>query len=133
VALFGASDVYLIKQTSAPVPNSTSMTIKVIGHQWWWEVRYENGRAVTANEIHIPARTRVNVVATTADVIHSFWVPQLNRKIDMVPGMHNRVLLYSSRTGAFRGQCSQFCGFQHAHMSMYVFVQSRAAFRSWLN
>src|SRR5437764_489028 len=79
---------------------------------WWWMVR---------------------VAATTADVIHSFWVPQLNRKIDMVPGMHNRVLLYSSRTGVFRGQCSQFCGFQHAHMSMYVFVQSRAAFRSWLN
>ena len=58
VRLFGASDVYLIKQTSAPVPNSTSMTIQVIGHQWWCEVRYENGRAVTANEIHIPARTR---------------------------------------------------------------------------
>jgi cytochrome c oxidase subunit II len=87
---------------------------------------------VTANEIHIPARTRVNLVATTADVIHSFWVPQLNRKIDMVPGMENRVLLYSSKTGVFRGQCSQFCGFQHAHMAMYVFVQPRAAFDAWL-
>ena len=133
IALFGVSDVYLVRQTSPPNPRSTSMTVDVTGHQWWWEVRYPGTPAVTANEIHIPVNTHVNVVATTADVIHSFWVPQLNRKIDMVPGMHNRVLLYSSRTGAFRGQCSQFCGFQHAHMSMYVFVQSRAAFRSWLN
>lgn len=132
VALFGVADVYLIRQTSPPNPRSTAMTINVIGHQWWWEVRYPGTQAVTANEIHIPVGTRVNVVATTADVIHSFWVPQLNRKVDMVPGMHNRVLLYSNRTGLFRGQCSQFCGFQHAHMSMYVFVQPRAAFNSWL-
>jgi cytochrome c oxidase subunit II len=132
IALFGVSDVYLVRQTSAPSPRSTAVTVDVIGHQWWWEVRYPGTGAVTANEIHIPVGTRVNVVATTADVIHSFWVPQLDRKIDMVPGMHNRVLLYSNTTGVFRGQCSQFCGFQHAHMSMYVFVQPRSAFHSWL-
>jgi cytochrome c oxidase subunit 2 len=132
VALFGISDVYLIKQTAPPDPRSTAMTVDVIGHQWWWEVRYPGTSAVTANEIHIPARTRVNVVATTADVIHSFWVPALNRKIDMIPGRENRILLYASKPGVFRGQCSQFCGFQHAHMSMYVFAQTPAAFRSWL-
>jgi cytochrome c oxidase subunit 2 len=132
IALFGASDVYLVGQTSSPNPRTTAMTIDVIGHQWWWEVRYPGTTAVTANEIHIPVDTRVNVVATTADVIHSFWVPQLNRKIDMIPGLSNRILLYSNRTGAFRGQCSQFCGFQHAHMAMWVFVQTKAAFRSWL-
>ncbi len=93
IALFGVSDVYLIRQTSPPNPRTTAMTIDVIGHQWWWEVRYPGTKAVTANEIHIPVRTRVNVVATTADVIHSFWVPALNRKIDMVPGRQNRVLL----------------------------------------
>ena len=108
------------------------MTIDVIGHQWWWEVRYPGTRAVTANEIHIPANTRVNVVATTADVIHSFWVPALNRKIDMIPGQRNRLLLYASRPGEYRGQCSQFCGFQHAQMSMEVFAQPPAAFRAWL-
>jgi cytochrome c oxidase subunit 2 len=133
VALFGVSDVYLVRQTSAPAPNTTAMTIQVIGHQWWWEVRYENGRAVTANEIHIPTRTRVNVVATTADVIHSFWVPQLNRKIDMIPGQRNRELLYASNPGVYRGQCSQYCGLQHANMAMLVVAQPADAFRAWLS
>ncbi len=132
VALFGVANVYLIGQTSPPAPRSTAMTIDVIGHQWWWEVRYPGTRAVTANEIHIPANTRVNVVATTADVIHSFWVPALNRKIDMIPGRQNRVLLDASSPGVYRGQCSQFCGLQHAHMGMYVVAQQPAAFRAWL-
>jgi cytochrome c oxidase subunit 2 len=132
VALFGVSDVYLVSQTAPPNPRSTKMTINVIGHQWWWEIRYDDGRVSTANEIHIPVDTRVNVVATTADVIHSFWVPALNRKIDMVPGMRNRVLLYASKPGEYRGQCSQFCGVQHANMALEVFAQRPAAFRSWL-
>jgi len=132
VALFGVSDVYLVGQTSPPNPKTTAMTIDVIGHQWWWEVHYPATGAVTANEIHIPVDTRVNVVATTADVIHSFWVPALNRKIDMIPGRRNRILLYATQTGEYRGQCSQFCGFQHAHMAMEVFVQTPAAFRAWL-
>ncbi len=132
VALFAVADVYLVKQTSPPDPRSTGLTINVIGHQFWWEVRYPGTNAVTANEIHIPVNTRINVVTTTADVIHSFWVPALNRKIDMIPGRQNRVLLYASRVGNYRGQCSQFCGLQHAHMSMYVFVQQPAAFRAWL-
>jgi cytochrome c oxidase subunit 2 len=132
VALFGISDVYLVGETGPPSPRSTRMTINVIGHQWWWEVRYDGGRAITANELHIPVNTRVNVVATTADVIHSFWVPALNRKIDMVPGMRNRVLLYASKPGEYRGQCSQFCGLQHANMGLEVFAQRPAAFRTWL-
>jgi cytochrome c oxidase subunit II len=132
VALFAVANVYLIKQTSPPSPRSTAMTINVIGHQWWWEVRYAGTDAVTANEIHIPTNTRVNVVATTADVIHSFWVPALNRKIDMIPGRQNRVLLYASRPGRYRGQCSQFCGLQHANMAMWVFAQTPSAFRTWL-
>ncbi|HWE34178.1 MAG TPA: cytochrome c oxidase subunit II [Solirubrobacteraceae bacterium] len=132
VALFAASDVYLVGQTSPPSPSSTAMTIDVIGHQWWWEVHYPQTGAVTANEIHIPVDTRVNVVATSADVIHSFWVPALNRKIDMIPGRRNRLLLYSTRVGEYRGQCSQFCGLQHANMAMEVFVQTPSAFRAWL-
>src|SRR4051794_17945932 len=99
VALFGVSDLWLVKKTGAPSRGSTAMTIRVIGHQWFWEVRYPGTRAVTANEIHIPAQTRVQVVATTADVIHSFWVPQLNRKIDMIPGRTNRVLLDADQPG----------------------------------
>jgi len=132
VVLFGVANIYLVKQTSPPSPGSTAMTIDVIGHQWWWEVHYPGTDAVTANEIHIPVDTRVDVIATTADVIHSFWVPSLNRKVDMIPGRRNRVLLYSTATGVFRGQCSQFCGVQHAHMALSVDVQTASAYRAWL-
>jgi cytochrome c oxidase subunit 2 len=130
--LFVWSDVYLIKKTEAPRASSTSLTIEVIGHQWFWEIRYPGMRAVTANELHIPVDTRVNVIGTTADVIHSFWVPELNRKIDLIPGRRNRLLLDADHTGVYRGQCAEFCGLQHAHMAMLVFVQSRRAFRAWL-
>ena len=132
VALFVVSNFVVLKQTEAPAAASTRMTIQVIGHQWFWEVRYPGTSAVTANEIHIPARTRVNVVATTADVIHSFWVPQLNRKIDMIPGRRNRVLLYADRPGRYRGQCAEFCGTQHGHMALYVFADPPDRFRAWL-
>jgi cytochrome c oxidase subunit 2 len=132
VALFGAANVYLVGKTGPPSPRSTAMTIDVIGHQWWWEVRYPGSNAVTANEIHIPTRTRVDVVAESADVIHSFWVPMLARKIDMIPGRENRVLLYASQAGRYRGQCAEFCGLQHANMGLFVIAQPPAAFRSWL-
>lgn len=134
VALFGAANLYVIRTSSAPAARSTALTIEVVGHQWWWEVRYPGTGtvAVTANEIHIPVRTRVNAITTTADVIHSFWVPRLARKIDMTPGRVTRVLLYASQTGSYRGQCAEFCGVQHAHMSLEVVAQSPAAFRSWL-
>ncbi len=132
VVLFAISDVWLVGKTSPPDPRTTALTVDVIAHQWWWEIRYPASGAVTANEIHIPAGTRVNVVATTGDVIHSFWVPGLNRKIDTIPGRRNRVLLYASRAGEYRGQCSQFCGVQHANMAMEVFAQTPAAFKTWL-
>ena len=132
VILFVISDVFLIRNTDAPAQASTRMTISVIGHQWWWEVRYRGSRAVTANEIHIPTGTSVDVELSTADVIHSFWVPQLNRKVDMIPGLHNRVQLYASTPGTYRGQCAEFCGLQHANMSMTVVAQPPAQFRRWL-
>jgi cytochrome c oxidase subunit 2 len=130
--LFWYSDLRVIGTTAAPAASSTSRTIEVIGHQWFWEVRYPGSKAVTANEIHIPTRTRINLVATTADVIHSFRVPELNRKIDMIPGKRNHILLYADKPGVYRGQCSEFCGFQHANMAMFVFAQPRAAFKRWL-
>jgi cytochrome c oxidase subunit 2 len=132
VALFVVANFVVAKATEAPDPSTTPMTIHVIGHQWFWEVRYPGTTAVTANEIHIPAGTRVNVVATTDDVIHSFWVPQLNRKIDMIPGHPNRVLLQADRPGRYRGQCGEFCGLQHAHMAMYVYADPPDEFKAWL-
>jgi cytochrome c oxidase subunit II len=132
VALFVVGNFVVAKATEPPPARTTAMTIQVVGHQWFWEVRYPGRTAVTANEIHIPAHTRVNVVATTDDVIHSFWVPQLNRKIDMIPGHRNRVLLIADKPGRYRGQCAEFCGPQHAHMAMYVYADTPARFRAWL-
>jgi cytochrome c oxidase subunit 2 len=88
--------------------------------------------AVTANEIHIPVNTRVGVVLTTADVIHSFWVPQLNRKVDMIPGTENRLLLIADSPGVYRGQCAEFCGLQHANMAVEVVAESKPQFDAWL-
>jgi cytochrome c oxidase subunit 2 len=131
-ALFWYSDVRVIGDTSAPAAASTALTVEVTGRQWFWEVRYPGTSAVTANEIHIPTGTRVNLVAKTADVIHSFWVPRLNRKIDMIPGHPNRILLTARRAGVYRGRCSEFCGLQHANMQLLVVAEPPAAFRRWL-
>jgi cytochrome c oxidase subunit 2 len=132
-ALFVWSDVFVIRSTAAPAPSSTAMTVHVIGHQWFWEVRYDRGKVATANELHIPVKTRVNVVGTTADVIHSLWVPELNRKIDLIPGRTNRVLLYADRSGTYLGQCAEFCGLQHAHMEIVVIAEPRSRFELWLH
>ena len=131
-ALFIVGNWSIMNVTQAPAESSTAMTVDAVGHQWYWEFRYQGTRAVTAGELHIPVDTRVNLVATTADVIHSFWVPELNRKIDTIPGQQSRILLYSNKVGVFRGQCAEYCGLQHAHMGMLVFVQPKAHFRRWL-
>jgi cytochrome c oxidase subunit 2 len=130
--LFVWSDVFVIRSTAAPAAGSTSLTVRVVGHQWFWEIRYGTSGAVTANELHIPVRTKVTVEGTTADVIHSLWVPELNRKIDLIPGRTNSLLLYADRTGTYLGQCSEFCGLQHAHMEVLVIAQPRAQFDQWL-
>jgi cytochrome c oxidase subunit 2 len=132
IALFIVGNGVIISVTQAPAASRTQLTVDAVGHQWFWAFRYPGTRAVTADELHIPVRTRVNLVGTTADVIHSFWVPELNRKVDTIPGRRNRVLLYANKTGIYRGQCAEFCGLQHAHMGMLVFVQSKAQFRAWL-
>jgi cytochrome c oxidase subunit 2 len=132
LTLFGATDIYAIRYTEAPSARSTSMTVEVVGHQWWWEIRYPGTAAVTANELHIPAGTRVQVIATTADVIHSLWVPRLARKIDMIPGRENRILLETPDAGRYLGQCSEFCGPQHTHMRIAVVAEPPGSFRAWL-
>jgi cytochrome c oxidase subunit 2 len=131
-ALFVWSDLFVMRSTAAPTKGSTAMTIDVVGHDWWWEARYAGTPVVVANEIHIPTGTRIEVDGTTADVIHSFWVPELARKIDLIPGMTNRLLLEADVPGTYRGQCSEFCGIEHAHMAVSVVAQPPAAFRRWL-
>jgi len=132
IGVFAFANLVVLDDTDAPKASSTELTVEVTGNQWFWEVRYPGTKAVTANEIHIPVRTRVNLVGKTDDVIHSIWIPQLNRKIDTVPGHRNRILLYADKPGRYRGQCAEFCGLQHAHMSMYVFADPPERFRAWL-
>jgi cytochrome c oxidase subunit 2 len=132
LAVLFAFVVRVMPAVSAPEQGSTRLTIQVIGHLWYWEVRYPGTDAVTANEIHLPSGTPVRVVAHTADVIHSFWVPRLNRKIDMIPGRTNSIELDVPAVGVYRGQCSEFCGLGHAEMAFEVIVQPPDAFRAWL-
>jgi cytochrome c oxidase subunit II len=132
VTLFVVSDIFVIRTTQAPAASKTRLTVQVTGHQWWWEIRYPGTGAVTANELHIPVRTPVRVEVRTADVIHSFWVPALNKKVDTIPGRTNVLELDADAVGAYRGQCAEFCGVQHAHMAMEVIADPPARFRAWL-
>jgi cytochrome c oxidase subunit 2 len=133
VVLFVVADVFTIRHTEAPAAAQTKLTVRAVGHQWFWEFDYGGTRRIaTADEMHIPVRTPVLVDAETVDVIHSFWVPELNRKIDTIPGQHNKIELYADKVGRYRGQCNQFCGLQHAHMAFYVFADPPAKFRAWL-
>jgi cytochrome c oxidase subunit II len=115
---------------STPV-RTDAMTIDVIGHDWWWEVRYPDRQIVTANEIHIPTGKPVLLHLSTDDVIHSFWVPELSHKIDMIPGKINRMLLQADTPGIYRGQCAEFCGLQHARMSFLVIAEPSSRFDAW--
>jgi cytochrome c oxidase subunit 2 len=136
-ALFFFANIFLIRDTTVPSADAAAsqkpqLVVRVVAHQFWWEVRYPGTNAVTANEIHIPVRTPVLVRLHTADVIHSFWVPQLNKKQDTLPDQTTELLLYADEPGRYRGQCAEFCGLQHARMGMFVFAEPRARFRAWL-
>ncbi|HEX2177735.1 MAG TPA: cytochrome c oxidase subunit II [Nocardioidaceae bacterium] len=118
---------------NADPPTSTQVTIEVTGHRWWWEVRYPEAGFATANEIHVPAGTPVRLRLRTADVIHSFWVPELMPKIDLLPRRVNETWFSADHPGVYRGQCAEFCGTQHSHMAFSVVAQPPAAFQAWLD
>jgi cytochrome c oxidase subunit II len=113
------------------------LTIKVRGLQWWWGVEYygeaSGERFETANEIHIPVGRNVRVRLEGLDVIHSFWVPSLAGKQDLIPGRPNELMLRAERPGVYRGQCAEFCGLQHAHMAFLVIAEEQAAFATWMD
>jgi len=104
----------------------------VIGHQWWWEVRYPQTGVVTANEIHIPVGRQWLVRLESADVIHDFWIPALARKIQMIPGVTNQVWLEADAPATYAGECAEYCGAQHSWMRFSVIAESPAAFDRWL-
>ena len=116
-------------------PPADALVVSVTGKMWWWEVRYrrpDGTDVVLANEIHIPVNRPVVVGLSSADVIHSFWVPQLGGKMDMVPGRTNQLVLQATAPGVFRGQCAEYCGEQHARMAMHVVAHEPADFEVWL-
>jgi cytochrome c oxidase subunit II len=125
-----------VSRTTTVEGAEDALTIEVVGHQWWWEVRYRGERAsdlvIAANEVHMPVGERVRFVVRSQDVIHSLWLPNLGGKIDMFPDRENTLWLEATEAGVFRGQCAEFCGMQHGKMAFMVVVHERADFDAWL-
>lgn len=120
----------------APQTSHDALTISVTGKMWWWEVRYRdpatNREIISANEIHIPVGESVYLGMTASDVIHSFWVPSLAGKRDMIPGRVTGLTLRADKPGVYRGQCAEYCGEQHARMAFHVIALPRPEFDAWL-
>jgi cytochrome c oxidase subunit 2 len=125
--------VVTVDTTSALRTSSPGeLRIDVVGKLWWWEVRYPGRGIVTANEIHIPRGTPIDLHLTSDNVIHSFWVPQLAGKMDTIPGQPNNLEFTADKVGRYQGRCAEFCGLQHAHMGVDVIVDTPADFGRWL-
>lgn len=112
-----------------------ALTIRVTGHQWWWQVDYQDPdysrRFTTANEIHVPVGRRVRVEVQSRDVIHSFWAPNLHGKVDLIPGYTATTYLRADRPGVYHGRCAEYCGMQHAKMDFLVIAETPAKFAAW--
>ncbi|MBU3077320.1 cytochrome c oxidase subunit II [Sphingomonas quercus] len=123
------------RRVSAAIPARPPLEVQITANQWWWDITYKNAVPAnelrTANELHLPVGVPVKVTLKSNDVIHSFWIPSLAGKQDLIPGRVNDLLLLPTRTGQFRGQCAEFCGTQHAHMALDVTVEPVASFRRW--
>jgi cytochrome c oxidase subunit 2 len=111
-------------------------SIRITGHQWWWQIEYmgtsPTQHMMTANEMHIPVGQPVDIDLTSSDVIHSFFVPSLHGKVDLIPGQMNRIRIAASQPGVYRGRCAEYCGAQHAHMEILVVADAPAAYEAWL-
>ena len=118
-----------------PYRRRPDLVVDVVGKQWWWEVRYRDsipGRTfVTANELHVPVGRRVELRLTSTDVIHSFWVPRLHGKTDLIPGRENVMWIEADRPGIYGGQCAEYCGLQHATMGLTVIAETAGEYEAW--
>ncbi|MGH9559959.1 MAG: cytochrome c oxidase subunit II, partial [Terracidiphilus sp.] len=110
--------------------------IILVGHQWWWEIQYVSGSLdqhfTTANDVHIPVGQPVDIELRSADVIHTFWIPRIHGKMDLVPGQPNMIRIKADHPGVYRGQCSEFCGDQHANMAMLVIADPPNQYNAWV-
>jgi cytochrome c oxidase subunit 2 len=128
---------FVTDRSMAKAAEGEKLSITVTGNQWWWDIVYNSGDASktlrTANELHLPVGVPARILLKSNDVIHSFWVPSLGGKQDLIPGRQNDITIVPDRTGIFRGQCAEFCGTQHAHMALVVVVESYPDFIRWWN
>ena len=131
-----AAASFLVDRTLALQDKATSADVRVTAQQWWWRLEYRDpttGRWIeAANELHLPINRPTRIEIRSADVVHSFWIPNLSGKIDMIPGRSNHLTITPRRLGWVRGQCAEFCGLQHAKMALDVSVDTPEAFAAWL-
>jgi cytochrome c oxidase subunit 2 len=131
LVFIGVPTMRTIFSTAGQAPHG-ALRVEVIGHQWWWEYRYPTLGISTSNELHLPVQTPIAVELTSADVIHSFWVPRLGGKRDLTQGRTNRIAFTPDSVGEYWGQCAEFCGASHANMRLRVVVQSDSEFQGWV-
>ena len=112
--------------------DASTLDVRITGKQWWWEISYPEAQVVTANEIHLPAGVPIRLTVTSEDVIHSFWVPQVAGKVDVIPGRFNTMTIRVDAPGTYRGMCSEFCGLQHARMHLFLMVHAPSDFAAWI-
>ncbi|MGH9132306.1 MAG: cytochrome c oxidase subunit II [Ilumatobacteraceae bacterium] len=129
-AVFGFT-VETMRATDRGVPQD-ALVIEVVGHQWWWSARYPDHGIVTATEIHIPVGRPVAFRLTSADVIHSLWVPSLDGKLDLLPERTNTLVVRADQAGRYQGRCAEFCGVQHAKMPIVLVADQPDQFATWL-
>ena len=125
---------YWVTRGVSATPNN-ALQVRLTGKQWWWQIEYEDPipaqRFTTANELHVPVGRRVMLTLLSNDVIHSFWVPNVSGKMDLIPGRTNVLSFTVQKPGTYRGQCAEFCGLQHAHMALLLIAHTPADFERW--
>jgi cytochrome c oxidase subunit II len=128
---------FMTDRAVANLPLSDAVRIDLVAHQFWWEARYDPTDPalafVTANEVHVPVGRPVLVTLRSDDVIHSFWVPSLAGKKDLIPGRESTLAFRADRAGIYRGQCAEFCGYQHAHMALFIVADPPTEYAQWLD
>jgi cytochrome c oxidase subunit 2 len=129
VSLLFVTSIITARAVDRPVKGDPDIVVR--GRQWWWEVEYPAAGLTTANEIHVPVGRDMLIAVETADVIHDFWVPELGRKMDAIPGQRNFIWIRATREGVYQGACAEFCGAQHAWMRFRVLAEEPAVFDAW--
>jgi len=133
VAILGLLAVVTVDSTNdIRRPARGPLRVEVLGQRWWWAVRYPAQGITSANEIRIPVGRPVEVRVTSDNVLHSFWVPQLGGKVDLIPGQTNTTTFTARTAGTYRGECAEYCGLQHANMNFVVIAEAPAAFERWV-